>query len=1034
MRRFGSTNRTRLSHSLSSFVCLLHVLALGASAADWPQYRFDAQRSAASPAQLPSQLNLKWVRELPSPRPAFPDEVRLAFDHAYEPIVMGKTMFVPSMVTDSITALDTDTGAEKWVFFADGPIRFAPVADKGKVYAASDDGYLYCLDAASGDLLWKFRGLPKDRADRKLLGSGRLISLAPARGGPVLDEGVVYFAAGLWPQDGVFVHALDAETGQAIWSNTTSDKIEEANMDHGVAQFAGLTPQGYLARVHEKLVVPCGAQLPAFLDPQTGQLDPYTMGWGGRVGLPKGTWFVAGAGHYLSHGGDLYDISRPGDEPEATSTRRYMTAEVRRRMYPGGFTRLLIDPANQRALGDFRRPVMTEQALYYNDRDAGGIAAFDLAGLKLEDRSNLKTPKYRTKDLFPDTWKGVMHRQWTLPSKLQVHIKAGRRLYAGGPGIVQAIDIPQRSGMPRISWTAEIEGTPHTMLAADGKLFVSTREGRLYAFGGGKPQQVAEYRLAEPQATPDSASAGAEEEILNVVPAREGYALVLGIDEGRVLDELVGNSELYVIAVDSNEESVHRLRKKLHQAGLYGLRATVHVGDPLSYPFPPFLADLVVSEAPDRLGEWWAGSAAASLFHPLRPYGGTACLPVASEASQRASQSLQAAELAGSAVERSGGFVLLTREGPLPDAAAWSHDGADAANTVASQDRFVKAPLDVLWFDSSFRWYRKPGSAEVRVAGGRVFVKTDELRAIDAYTGRHLWTVELPDGFADKSAQMAAVEDGVYLAAGDGACLVFDPASGEQSTKIEVPSGLKGNWSNLRVWNDYLVATIGSELVCLNRHTNDVIWKFACSRPNLATAVGHGKVFCSELFDRRREASSADADTRLRAFDIASGELLWEAPCGQKVHYAVELDWVLTAKDVFDGKDGKRIRDGVASPQIAGTRLISGSKERFSLYDLTAEGAEAAELEWVRRGCTDLRSSGHLVTTRFRANAAYIDLATLEITPLWNIRPGCNNNLYPADGLLNIPNVTGGCECNYTPVSKAFAPRSTIARPNGDVR
>ena len=127
-----------------------------------------------------------------------------------------------------------------------------------------------------------------------MIGHGRLVSLFPARGGPVLADGVVYFAAGLWPTEGVFVHAVDAESGQAVWSNTDSDHIPKSNWDHGVGQDAGLTPQGYLAIVGDRLIVPCGAQLPAFLDLKTGKLQTYTMGWGGRLGLPKGCWFVAG--------------------------------------------------------------------------------------------------------------------------------------------------------------------------------------------------------------------------------------------------------------------------------------------------------------------------------------------------------------------------------------------------------------------------------------------------------------------------------------------------------------------------------------------------------------------------------------------------------------------------------------------------------------------------------------------------------------------------------------------------------------------
>ena len=111
------------------------LLAMNAAAADWPQFRYDAGRTAATSHQLPSELHLQWVRELALPAPAFPGNVRLEFDASYEPVVLGQTMFVPSMITESVTALDTTTGQQRWRFFAEGPVRFAPVAwqDSGGV-------------------------------------------------------------------------------------------------------------------------------------------------------------------------------------------------------------------------------------------------------------------------------------------------------------------------------------------------------------------------------------------------------------------------------------------------------------------------------------------------------------------------------------------------------------------------------------------------------------------------------------------------------------------------------------------------------------------------------------------------------------------------------------------------------------------------------------------------------------------------------------------------------------------------------------
>jgi len=117
---------------------------------DWPMWRYNAGRSGASGEQLASELHLQWVRELPSPKPAWPaSQDRLQFDASYEPVVAGKTIFIGSMVSDSVTAYDTDTGAEKWCFYCDGPVRFAPVVYKNRLYFVSDDGYLYAFGSPS---------------------------------------------------------------------------------------------------------------------------------------------------------------------------------------------------------------------------------------------------------------------------------------------------------------------------------------------------------------------------------------------------------------------------------------------------------------------------------------------------------------------------------------------------------------------------------------------------------------------------------------------------------------------------------------------------------------------------------------------------------------------------------------------------------------------------------------------------------------------------------------------------------------------
>ncbi len=241
--------------------------AVPAFGSDWPMWRYDATRSAASPQALTTPMYVQWVRELLPPDMAWLDQSRLKFDVSYEPVVAGTRIFVPSMVDDSVTAYSTADGSELWKFYTDGPVRFAPAVSGGNVYFASDDGYLYCVSAATGVLQWKFSGGP---SDRKVLGNRRLISAWPARGGPVIVGGTLYFAAGIWPFEGVFIYALNAATGSVVWVNSGSG-AEWTDQPHGGAEgFGGTAPQGYLAAASNRLLVPCGRSLPAGYDIATG--------------------------------------------------------------------------------------------------------------------------------------------------------------------------------------------------------------------------------------------------------------------------------------------------------------------------------------------------------------------------------------------------------------------------------------------------------------------------------------------------------------------------------------------------------------------------------------------------------------------------------------------------------------------------------------------------------------------------------------------------------------------------------------------
>jgi len=181
-----------------------------------------------------------------------------------------------------------------------------------------------------------------------------------------------------------------------------------------------------------------------------------------------------------------------------------------------------------------------------------------------------------------------------------------------------------------------------------------------------------------------------------------------------------------------------------------------------------------------------------------------------------------------------------------------------------------------------------------------------------------------------------------------------------------------------------------------------------------------------------------------RAFELATGRLVGQIAGGAALRYGPECDLLLVGDAVHRAADGSLLTSLHDPPQpdltskrpvvplplfVIGQKLLYGTPENIVTFDLPTGKRVGEPLVWTRRGCTIPRASSNFVVTRFRGNAACIDLATREIISFWNVRTACSNSLFPADGVLNMPSLTGGCTCNYLPVSQAYVPSSVIERP-----
>ncbi|UCF15228.1 MAG: PQQ-binding-like beta-propeller repeat protein, partial [Phycisphaerales bacterium] len=679
----------------------------------------------------------------------------------------GKSVFVGSMVSDSVTAYDTDTGAEKWRFYTDGPVRFAPVVYKKKLYVASDDGYLYCLNAENGSLIRRFLAGP--RAHR-VLGNDRLIGMWPVRGGPVLYEGTVYFAAGIWPFMGIFIYAIDADTGQIVWENSGSGSTFTMQ-PHSSPAFAGVAPQGYMVATEDKLLVSGGRSVPAAYDRRTGRFLYYHLNEYGKAGTSE---VIASGDHFFNRGA-IHKLS---------------------------------------------------DGLAISGAPASVIDGDVIIGRRFGDTITA----YK---LDPQATRAQQLWNAEVPSQLgKIHLKAGSRLYcSGSEGAVVAVDVTSSNGQPAITWSAEVDGEVSSMLAADGKLIVTTIEGRLYCFGGTKTEPRRYALKAGPP--PAGSGRGKVSKILETTGPKDGYCILLCLGSGELLLRLLSETDLQIVALDSDAEKVEAMRRKLDAAGLYGTRATVHAGSIMTMKLPPYMANLIVAEDLEEAGFRKNNNFVERVFHSLRPYGGAACFITRPKTQTAVLAQASEAKLAGSKVATSNRLLVLTREGPLPGAADWTHQYADSTNSVMSRDKVAKAPLGLLWFGGPANdkvLPRHGHGPSPQVVGGRLFIEgRNMLRAVDVYTGRLLWETEFEDlgkfydntshqpGANEIGSNYVSVSDAVYVVYGDK-IHVLDPVTGASKKQFAMSGRDRPRWGSLVAWEDLLLAPASPLGVPLREH------------------------------------------------------------------------------------------------------------------------------------------------------------------------------------------------------------------------
>ena len=933
---------SRRSKTLMHLCIGLCLIAFGKSLfanENWPQWRFDSNRTAASSNTLPEKFSLLWEKRY-SPRvQAWDDPLNLdlmAYDKQFEPIVLNGKLCLAFNDECKLVSFDIQSGKEAWTFYAEGPIRFAPVGWNDRLFVVSDDGFLYALSIESGELLWKYSPAP---SSQKVIGNRRVISAWPARGGPTIRDNTVYFASSIWPFMGTFICALDAETGSIKWVNDSTGS-QYIKQPHSAPAFAGVAPQGCLVATEQHLIVPGGRSVPAVFDRATGQLKYFEINAGGKG--TGGSFVTADNTHFYVHtrqkGTRAFDLETGlktaflPNEPVITDKLVYSAEKVEERAV------IRVYAANQKI--DTERPVLGEIAV-----DG-------------------------THDL----------------------ILAKDHLVAAGPTSVSVVKLENdEAGLATrgtITNSFTVRYPIARVLVAEKTLIVVDELGGISVFGNGvEPAEATEGTLlAAAEVTGERLSPAplADKQWMYQLLSRcdaQGYAYWYGPcseSQAAAISE-ASPFEHWSIVVPPGI-ATKELRAHFDRRGQLG-KVSIFTSQPEQFRAPQFTGNLVV--VTQEIVAQCAPEVLQNIYQTVRPYGGAMVL-LSQEDNGSLAEKVTALALEKAEVTVAPFGVVVYRQGALTGSADWTHQYGDIANSIKSNDSRVKLPLGVLWFGASSNMDVLPrhghGPPE-QVVGGRLFIEgMNSLSARDVYSGRILWKRNFQDlgtydvyydvtyentpldpkynqvhipGANGRGTNYVVTEERIYLAMGD-TCKMLDAQTGNDIGEIRLPPNSNGEtseWGFIGVYKDVLIGGIGFAkyrdrhdieleadkelkaskagfgaksldraasrgLVGFNRFTGEILWRADAQHSfwHNGIAAGGDKIYCLDKNPQRIEDAmkrrGLDLPTtyRIVALDYRSGSHLWEVKekiFGTWLGYSEKHNMLLLPATVSRTKLGK---------------------------------------------------------------------------------------------------------------------------------
>jgi len=169
----------------------------------WLIFRGNAERSSFIANELPSELKLGW-------------SIKLGDTPLTQITGAGDIGFTAEPEKHRVFALDLNSGKVIWNFTTEGRVTIPPTLYKGVCLIADHAGWVYCLNAKKGTIVWQFQAAPEQKY---MCSFGQLESSWPVRSGVLVLDNLAFFSAGRTgvTDGGIHLYAINIETGHQVW-------------------------------------------------------------------------------------------------------------------------------------------------------------------------------------------------------------------------------------------------------------------------------------------------------------------------------------------------------------------------------------------------------------------------------------------------------------------------------------------------------------------------------------------------------------------------------------------------------------------------------------------------------------------------------------------------------------------------------------------------------------------------------------------------------------------------------------------------